>query len=663
MKIKYIFEKVGSKVNELTPNSLWLDVGNDLKTRIFDNHSSKSEKIKSTFSLICNNRKLVNDSINELKTQNEVYIHIHENPDFDCLFSSYYFELLLNNKELPKEIIDKFEEYIEKIDSGYDKRIDVLTFYALYAYSDSKEILSKIKKNDSEDRNECIRRYIFENIDNLIKILNKNIEFDIFNDQFPFIKKYKTIEKIYLRQIATQNDCYDSDLVSHNLENAIIKLYDKENKEIKDINADIWHNLPIDKDSCYLISRSRYKDIVTFVPQEQMDENSVSFNSTISLPPSTGVSLLNYAKECEIWEQYFDYLYYLNNNVYRRNYNDSRNFENNSHFSKSPFCETDNPWFVTPSGDLVASPRNNSLLDYEKLIFILRNLTNKIQSASIKGMEEISISSKEYFTCLDEIKNILINNDFKNTIPVVKIIANSSISEFGYGMMDYFFAHLIESSIHDLDRNNILRISSNLSVYVSQKVIVVFKTIRKNSHDDVDINNIFNEINKILLIRKRCLETSNKEINQNILSLNEKRKEIIKIQNDITNIQQLNDTKTYEACLFVKQRLNIDTLFEMIINNLELEYNNKRNDFYELFQPVSIIIAVFNYFSVISSFIDFRFENYNKINTINPETEELFTFMDFIIENGIQLLLILLPVVVITIYSFSRKKTRNKIRK
>ena len=105
--MKYQFIPAGSsvKVNE---NHLYLDVGNNLSKGIIDHHHLHGTQ-KSATSLVYENENLIDKS-----TQTIV---LHQNPDLDCVASSYLATYFLQHNSFPlfsKELC----EFLDKADFG-----------------------------------------------------------------------------------------------------------------------------------------------------------------------------------------------------------------------------------------------------------------------------------------------------------------------------------------------------------------------------------------------------------------------------------------------------------------------------------------------------------------------------------------------------------------
>ena len=241
--------------------------------------------------------------------------------------------------------------------------------------------------------------------------------------------------------------------------------------------------------------------------------------------------------------------------------------------------------------------------------------------------------------------------------------AKAQISEFGYAMIDYFFAYINKCSIYDLNQDNILHVNANLSIYISQKVILVFNTIRKFDHEYFNTDLIADELCNISHIRKACIDLCAIKENNSIISLNELRKRIQRIQNEINNIQQLNDNNIYALTSFTKERLYIDFLINSILDDINLTYNDKRDNFYELFKPVSLFLAFIGYINTVSAFTGLNYDDLEKIGSVIEGTEEIYTIINFLSDNWIKLLIFVIPLLIIDIYFVIRKIKKEKIKK
>lgn len=105
--MQYKFIQAGSSV-KTKENHLYLDVGNSLTIGIIDHHQL-SDTQKSATTLVYENTNLIN--------KNTQTIVLHQNPDLDCIASSYLATYYLTYNSLPlfsKELC----EFLDKADFG-----------------------------------------------------------------------------------------------------------------------------------------------------------------------------------------------------------------------------------------------------------------------------------------------------------------------------------------------------------------------------------------------------------------------------------------------------------------------------------------------------------------------------------------------------------------
>ena len=136
----YVYEKRGKTApKDILENELWVDVGNRAADGVLDHHQEEGKN--SAFSVVlekvdCYNRvkEYVRETEKKLKKP-EIYFHVHELPDIDCIAGTYVIQqMLCQGREDPKEAIidtvEKLEEYINIIDQGKG----MMPRVTLYAY-------------------------------------------------------------------------------------------------------------------------------------------------------------------------------------------------------------------------------------------------------------------------------------------------------------------------------------------------------------------------------------------------------------------------------------------------------------------------------------------------------------------------------------------------
>ncbi len=108
-EIGYEFIPAGSIIDRVYENKLYLDVGNKLERGIIDHHQPNSPKHCTTYLLYLNPNLIKYDT----RT-----IVLHQNPDLDCVASSYLAVAFLRDKKFPY-FTKKLCGFVDSIDFGY----------------------------------------------------------------------------------------------------------------------------------------------------------------------------------------------------------------------------------------------------------------------------------------------------------------------------------------------------------------------------------------------------------------------------------------------------------------------------------------------------------------------------------------------------------------
>ena len=108
LNYRIIFEKHGAlkPSSGLMKNEVWLDVGNTLGMGLFDHH--QLEGCPSAFSALVNNRGFLANLKESAQRQDPIIVHLHEEPDLDCVASYYALRFYLEQNE--PEISEFFGE-------------------------------------------------------------------------------------------------------------------------------------------------------------------------------------------------------------------------------------------------------------------------------------------------------------------------------------------------------------------------------------------------------------------------------------------------------------------------------------------------------------------------------------------------------------------------
>ena len=117
--IRFAFAGPGTSVarDELNPDRLFLDVGNELRIGVIDHHQLRAYE-GSTTRLVATNPDLVAGAVQPRRAPGTPFtIVLHEPPDFDAVASAYLAVNLLTNGEFPLGT-EALARYADKIDEG-----------------------------------------------------------------------------------------------------------------------------------------------------------------------------------------------------------------------------------------------------------------------------------------------------------------------------------------------------------------------------------------------------------------------------------------------------------------------------------------------------------------------------------------------------------------
>lgn len=142
-------------------NDIWVDVGNAVREGTFDHH--QYEGMRSAFESVLSfpqNFLGVKRYISSYKGSiSEIVIHLHEDPDTDCVVCAYAIQKMLcegveNLRDIFSEtVLEKSLEFVNDIDAGKKKIVSQMT---LYTY-----LCRLVQNKDKQKRGQAI---VFEGI-------------------------------------------------------------------------------------------------------------------------------------------------------------------------------------------------------------------------------------------------------------------------------------------------------------------------------------------------------------------------------------------------------------------------------------------------------------------------------------------------------------------
>ena len=390
-----VFEKKGSVYNPAVgrSNDVWIDVGNAVGEGLYDHH--QKEGARSAYSLVrediisnlsSSDQKTYLRGIKDIQGNSvTIFVHMHSNPDLDCLFSYYAIKHYFDNDDDANRaffaddgIGSCFDSYIDTIDSGKKKKIDYPTLYAIFTYID--------KDCKPEEKNKVVTERGLELIEEAIRLLNEKSDMSVsekidylFNHDFSdelntlFSKEIAWVKEsayIYKEEKRTKKIA---------LENVIVYATDGTKQPVK---AAIWADKSNDFNG-YIHARNE-GCILTVVLRERSHAvlegvNLDPIKVTIAINPeaenSNNYTLKPIAHIIEQMEQMRENDLRTKTGYFRRDHSHSRprNDKDGEVISEIPFSVTSDPWYLSMKEDMLSSPGGYSLIEYKDIIEVLRH--------------------------------------------------------------------------------------------------------------------------------------------------------------------------------------------------------------------------------------------------------------------------------------------------
>ena len=644
MKFEYEFVNEGTSY-EYGGDKIWVDVGNCLSAGVYDHHhDSKYGSCVKT--VVGENYGILNDTYERYKNKETICFVTHYHPDIDALYSIYMIKYTLENG------IDAFKEefctsgntgykmvdYVDEIDRGKNKVITRINIYTLISYFE--------KVYFTKESTDLITQSL-KWFDDIHKELgNKSIScFCDFR-----LGEQETIK--YQGIINRQNECYEIDKKTESLAFRDIYVFRKEGDsyipEVK--TAAIWNREPSDYESSYIIAREKGA-FLTFVPQptgEVEGDSSLipkarNNKCIISLNPDDKdyeeYTLEHLAEFYEELEQIYDFHEKKKKGSYRRDYSKPRGEgnENDTRFSREPFSETADPWYVSVKGDLVATPGIGTGIPVEKLIEVLINHTQIIKEIKIHSLSEEKkesnnkeekqlhykdkndfIWNKQYdlrdvkkITDLEERwKDQLEENRIENTYSLLTVEYDSSLIAYDNEVFDAYYMRLIGMSYMESDNKDFLGLSYREKLYVNENGSVLFYTDAKgNQKNDVNeiidcveesLNELYCQKMELLNLSQKLKSTdSNSIINEDVLDECYIQHKNLMIDTQLNSYQD--DALSAKIYKYIERQLGLEVLRKGVSDAIEMAYNEQKeiND-----DRLSDTMSIISFLAVFSALAD-----------------------------------------------------------
>lgn len=605
IKFRYIFEDNGAIApDDILKNEIWIDVGNITKDGVFDYHQDGG--CNSAFESIIVNKayfKSIQDYIDENNDNNEVIIHVHEIPDTDCIFTVYAVKRMIEErKEFPtavfsEKIINKLTEYINKIDSGCGKYLSKPTLYAYFCQIGSEIKDKKKRSQEILDEGLYLAQLVIEQLENTDNCINL---FEMPLTEYINVTGFKYYSG-FQNSLDRRGNGYIRDKDENRVFIKLIKMWNTKLQSMQQIKAAIWEDLPSEEDE-YIFAREDDHCLLTIYPYQIKDENSVDevTRVVIALNPnmeeSKEYSLLSIAEVIEQCEQIEEELAYEQSKRYRRDHSRSRE---DGRFSMIPFRETSDPWYISELGDIIDSPRVNSIIPYNRIISIVEN--SSFLAKQVKVLSFINNGGRIEIDKTEEYDNISYGSMYNNIYKLINemekdksikhrfvfIKIDPSMLRYSNNWLKACCLNMVGKSDSKFSRNNILQIDYRTCLYTDQSITILAAVDKRNQSLSSLVNDkdIFNS--RILLDLKNIIEHQLElrnigiSLSETIQTISKKEEEIekfserlVKLNTRIEEDDLIADPLEQEVYFFIKDALGIERLKDNVDSSARLLISN-----------------------------------------------------------------------------------------
>ena len=273
MQIQYhrTYEKHGAVApEEILDNDIWLDVGNSLRSGVFDHHQPGGQE--SAFTALIHYGHFLEKArayVNTCRSRQEppeIFLHVHSLPDVDSLAVMYAVEKMFERNAagpadvFRRETLDVLLNYVNQIDNGKQK---VLTDLTLYAYLIS--VASGMP--DGQEKNEHICREGLHVLELVEKALDQNPMLDLFHAPIrtyvdtALLACYSTAEEKMKQQVIA----YQKDKEENNLVFRMVRIFNRQKGQTELVKVGIWQRDPSGSNG-YIYARDIDGCMVTVLP-------------------------------------------------------------------------------------------------------------------------------------------------------------------------------------------------------------------------------------------------------------------------------------------------------------------------------------------------------------------------------------------------------------
>ena len=605
---RIVFEKHGAlkRSSGLMKNEVWLDVGNSLGMGYFDHH--QVEGYQSAFSALINHLDYLDDLKESARNQDTIIVHLHEEPDLDCVASYYAVRFYLEHND--QEVQSFFgeggkgrvlENYVNDIDAGKNKITDYPTLYAIFSCLD-----------EGREKSEETDHYV---VDRGLALLSTALELtDLTEAKLLRYDFSRCLADTFANEIhLINNTSYEDEKKSERISFEQISIWTKTG-DIKKVPAAIWKHRPRSNNG-YNYARKE-GNVVTIIPyaikgEDNSDTTRVFASVNPDIDTEKAYSLRPIAEIIEQMEQIEEQRHFELEGTYRRDHSKPR--ETVGLLGKMPFAATSDPWFVKPEEDLFDSPRIQSVLSYEDILEIIRNNGSAVKKSYVVELKDSpSVLYEKRVIPLsawqDDIKYIL--NKAPSHI-VIWAELDASLIRHSNRLLEAYCLNLMGKPLHERMDKRIHFVDYRTCVYsaINSTVILTatydgYNAAELATSGILDTENseafmksaLIADISAIVRQRNTLLEYENEigELNpkkhRKIENLNDKMLALsIQMQKD----DLIEDLVEREIYSFIKYEFGISDLKSSVMDEMGIIVGESRDSFISKFNILSAFAVPF----------------------------------------------------------------------
>ncbi len=662
-KYSFVFEKHGAIAPVLEnrlKNEIWIDVGNRLDMRAYDHHQGGG--LVSSFGALIDNIKSLRAFYENIE-DGPVSIHMHEEPDFDCIMTSYALKYYLEKGE------EKFSElfvngygkdirkYVDDIEQGRNKNLEAITLYAMcsYLYVGRRrgfETDKYVVEKGWEILDAFYGRVISGDVKTGMLAGLDLVENNVINGK-AFEKEIVAIKGLrekYDNEIETEAVRLEEVLVWELETDADGNVKpDGEYKGVRPVNAAIWNRIPEDSNE-YCCARNVDNCVVTVVPYlikgegvpEETGEENISEVTRVfvSINPeadgAASLSLRPIAEVIEQMEQIEEQRYFEQNGAFRRDHSRPRTIE--GHLDVMPFAATSDPWYVSEEQDLFDAPRMNSLLEYDDIAAVIRGNGSMVKGYRVyRNGEFIEGDQKELPLCgwQEKMRKVLGDQTGSHTILWAEL--DSSILRKSNRILEGYCMNLTGRSFHETKDRNTFFPDYRTCIYSDlHRTIILSATCSEKNGEGKVIST--GQILSKLLDTQTPERFKNSELVKDITSIVAQRSELLEIGRKVGELRpgerheievqykkllklsarmQKEDVKTdplqREIYRFIKNEFGINDLKASIMEEMGILVGESRDRFVSRFNILAAVSIPFVLVSTLFQMGAFGFRSGEKI--------------------------------------------------